>query len=356
MGTFQQYGGDQTADTQLILQNGYVSREQWSAGRYELHGGTLAVNGMHVEGYYTQTGGSNYVSGDVSIEPILASGIGLKLTGGVLTENNLSCNQRAVYQSGGLHTVRNNLILYGSGTDWNRSYGYDLELAGGQLQAANIALRDAIMTISPGTLVQSGILTLGPGKLLPRSGNHEFGVLNLDTYYTIDRFHDCNADQCGMRDELRQQLECDLAKDPDSYSDELGRIAFRQGSAPNHFRNECPGHNPVTIGPDSVRKPAWFPRVFPGTCAGERRDCARPFAGPAAERTEDSTGMGRGFCVAESAKSRRPVYRSQHRHEPIFDRAGPSSPILPFAALMVVAYEYPGQRPGSTGHRSQVIA
>ena len=146
-----------------------------------MHAGTLAVGGMNLTGLYTQSGGSTYVSGDLKLQSTISRGTCLRLTGGVLTENNLTIDHRGLIQQGGLHTVKSNLTVYGWGTDAVPYGGYEVDLTGGQILVSNILLRAANMTLAAGTLVQSGTITLANGKLLPGTGNHEFGVLKLDT-------------------------------------------------------------------------------------------------------------------------------------------------------------------------------
>jgi hypothetical protein len=181
-GLFRQFGGDLQVAGRLAVSGGWVARQQWSSGTLELHGGTLSATNMSIEGHYTQSGGSNYVSGDV--EAYDSYGGMFNLTGGVLIENNFISHYLYYLQTGGLHIVKNTLNVAGSGMDANSLSSYGLNLVAGQLDVPNIIATGTRMSIAPGTLVQAPNLTLADAKLLPATGNHAFGTLTLDIQYS----------------------------------------------------------------------------------------------------------------------------------------------------------------------------
>jgi hypothetical protein len=181
-GLFQQFGGDLQVAGRLAVSGDWVARQLWRSGSFELYGGTLSSTNMSIYGHYTQSGGSNYVSGDIKFSG--PYGQSFKLTGGVLIENNFISPSFFYLQTGGLHIVKSNLNIYGVGPDANSRSDYGLNLVAGQLDVPNIIASGIRMNIAPGTLVQAPNLTLADAKLLPATGNHAFGTLTLDIQYS----------------------------------------------------------------------------------------------------------------------------------------------------------------------------
>ena len=181
-GLFSQYAGDLQVAGRLTVRGGWVASYQWRSGTFELHGGTFSSTDMSLGGNYAQSGGSNYVSGDIEFSG--PYGESFKLTGGVLTENNFLSTYFCYLQTGGLHIVKSNLNIAGFGPDENGRSDYGLNLVAGRLDAPNIIASGTRMSIAAGTLVQAPNLTLAETKLLPATGHYAFGTLTLDLRYS----------------------------------------------------------------------------------------------------------------------------------------------------------------------------
>jgi hypothetical protein len=180
-GFFYQFGGNQVISGVLSVNGGAISGRSFGWGAYTLNGGTLSTTGMILEGFYTQNGGTNIVAGDIQIVSSLSLSPRLWITEGVLRANNTTAS-RGIIQSGGLQVITNQLTI----DQGSSSYGQwaDLEITGGQLVVSNILIRGAVFNLTAGTLTQSGIFTIGGGKLIPSNGSHQLGSLKLENYYS----------------------------------------------------------------------------------------------------------------------------------------------------------------------------
>jgi hypothetical protein len=175
--TFHQFGGTQILTNGLILASSYadVRHEQsFAGGTYWLSGGTFTTPWMMVNYYYHQDGGTNLVAGDINLSGYYISPA-LELDGGVLSAQNLNAQGPRIIQNGGLIVITNQLTIQGGGQDY--WYLPTLEVNGGQLVVSNILISEAIATFAPGTLSQSGTLTLRGSILVTSAGSHQFGSL-----------------------------------------------------------------------------------------------------------------------------------------------------------------------------------
>jgi hypothetical protein len=187
MSSFQQWGGWHTnAGTQVAGD----TRPNWEirSGSFTLGGGTLITPSITVQlGDFTQSGGTNRVSGDVGI------GIGgawstFTLSGGLLTDLNTSVDgtepatpgsgHAFFTQNGGAHIVTNLLRIIGPAshpTPWD-VFGYFFN--GGQLTAPNIQIDNAaFFNHNGGTLTTAGLLTLGYATWNENTTGQQFGQL-----------------------------------------------------------------------------------------------------------------------------------------------------------------------------------
>jgi hypothetical protein len=193
LSSFEQWGGWHTnAGTQV--DGGVYPGFEIRTGSFTLGGGTLITPSISINlGYFTQSAGTNCVSGDVGV----GTGRGLasfNLAGGLLTALNTSLDasstaaynaQHAAFiQSGGTHIVTNLLRLSGPPPDYLGnldSYSTTAYvLNGGVLNVPNIqlALR-AVFDHEGGTLITSGLLNLGIATWSEKTSGQQFGQLLL---------------------------------------------------------------------------------------------------------------------------------------------------------------------------------
>jgi len=118
-------------------------------GSYTFQGGFLQCQSLSMGevGYFDQTGGTNRVSGDVSMDRG-----GYTLGGGLLTDSNAIVYNDGFFediatifsQSGGVHWVTNALTCYGQ-----------YQFSGGTLVAPTIALNGGSFTVSSGPVISN---------------------------------------------------------------------------------------------------------------------------------------------------------------------------------------------------------
>ncbi len=191
MGSFQQSGGWHTnAGTEVAGET--MPNWEIRTGSFTLGGGTLITPSISVDfGNFTQSGGTNRVSGEVELGTDGSPAM-FMLSGGVLTDlttfvdgsdNATPGGQPAVFtQSGGTHTVTNLLRLSGPPLG---SYRPPLSvtsyvLSNGGLSAANIQIDGgAFFEHDGGTLTTSGLLNLGYGAWNEKTSGQQFGQLLL---------------------------------------------------------------------------------------------------------------------------------------------------------------------------------
>jgi len=187
-GTFTQEGGMVAANTVTLRSMFFVEKgggETLSASLLQ-NGGTLSCSQMVVDGYYRQTGGTNFVAGTLS-----SSDLGSIFTSGWLCASNIEIAYNIGSSFGGTVIVSNEFSVF-SGCS-----------GGGHLVASNITLAGGTFSFGPGTIDQTGILALsgggfrfyGPGafnlgRLVPSAGaNFQLSSANGCTL----RFADSSA-------------------------------------------------------------------------------------------------------------------------------------------------------------------
>ncbi len=205
-GNYNLSGGDLSATFEYVGRNGagklsqsggintitYISlgNDPGSSGSYNQSGGSLSADwedvGYDGTGSFTQSGGTNTVANTLNI------GLGLHNSGSNGSYNlggtgNLSADDEFIgqygtgsfYQSGGTHTVTNNLVL-ARGLGSNGSY----ELNGGSLSANNEtvgATGNGVFTQNDGTNTVTNELSLGAYVGSSSTYNLNGGTLNAGT-------------------------------------------------------------------------------------------------------------------------------------------------------------------------------
>lgn len=177
-GTYDQYGGMQIVSGAITTDEQQVNWEEYEGGSFNLYGGQVSASGIFSRGYYTQTGGTNWVSGDVTVG--VAENSLMYLTGGVLSANNVnvatSYTGGVFVRPGGTLIVTNTLSVRGSGAFpfWQ---GF---LCDGQLVVSNISVTpNGIFSCGGGVIKQSGTLTLANANLYSGTNSVQFGPLCL---------------------------------------------------------------------------------------------------------------------------------------------------------------------------------
>ena len=184
--SFSQSGGLQF-NGGITLAGTYVLHGPKAAYFY-LSGGQLLTTGISVNlGFFTQTGGTNLVSGNITL-----SGMGYgashhySLSDGQLSESNLTVSAgpagASFDQTGGTHSITNQLLIYGQ-------LASAFNLRAGSLTVPNITIgRGGIFHHIGGALTNSGTLTLALGTWDEQTTGQLLGslLLGYDTqnYYS----------------------------------------------------------------------------------------------------------------------------------------------------------------------------
>lgn len=176
-GSYSQFGGIQTVAGAITISEDQVNFEEFEGGDFNLYGGQISMGGMRTSGYYTQTGGTNVVSGDVTM--VGYENTTLSVSGGLLAMNNLSIDpgyEGGVFLTGGTVIVTNTLTLGGNG-----EFPYWQGLwCGGELVVSNIVLPSgATFSCGNGLIVQSGTLTLANASFYSGTNSVQIGPLCL---------------------------------------------------------------------------------------------------------------------------------------------------------------------------------
>jgi hypothetical protein len=199
MGDFLQWGGWHTnAGTEVT--GGIYPNWEIRTGSFTLGGGTLVTPSISVAlGTFTQSGGTNQVSGNVNIGIPMPGREGgspatFTLAGGLLTDLNTSIDathpavpapQYALFsQSGGSHIVTNLLHISGIGGSYGSYYYYygqpGYVLSGGGLNAPNIQIDSGgVFDHQGGALTSSGLLNLAAATWYEKTSGQQFGQLLL---------------------------------------------------------------------------------------------------------------------------------------------------------------------------------
>jgi hypothetical protein len=149
----------------------------FSAGQFNVSGGQVSSSGLYLQGFYSQTGGTNLTAGDLIMNNIESS---VTLAGGLLTANNFIVNagwQGGVALTGGTLIITNDLSI--GGINLPNWCGFN---CGGQLSVSNIWVAPlGIFSCGNGAIAQSGILTLTNASLYSGSNCAQLGALRLAT-------------------------------------------------------------------------------------------------------------------------------------------------------------------------------
>ena len=177
-GSYHQSGGNQIIAGTITIDEQQVNWEGYEGGSLELDGGQMSSSGLTSKAYYTQTGGTNLISGDVMTG--ISEESRLSVSGGLLTANNLTANaglcQGGVSVTGGTLIITNTLSV-GGASYFSYWQGFS---CGGQLVVSNIWLApDAIFSCGNGVINQSGTLTLANANLYSGSNSVQLGQLCL---------------------------------------------------------------------------------------------------------------------------------------------------------------------------------
>lgn len=177
-GSYNQSGGIQSIAGSISVGEQQVSQNTYEGGFFNLNGGLVSSTGMFLAGYYTQTGGTNFIAGDVTIQGVESS---LTVSSGLLTANNITAAPGfvgGIFLNGGTLVVSNTLSVSGNSSfpQWQGFVG------GGQLVAVDISLTpQASFTCGGGTVLQSGTLTMSSASLYAGSSSMQFGRLCLSS-------------------------------------------------------------------------------------------------------------------------------------------------------------------------------
>jgi hypothetical protein len=175
-GNYNQSRGTQTVAGTIDVGEQQIAYNTFQGGFFNLNGGLVSASGMSLEGYYTQTGGTNFIAGDVTINGVESS---LTVSGGLLTANNLTATPGyvgGIFLNGGTLIVTNQLWVGGNSyfPQWQGFVG------GGQLIVSDIVLAPQAHFLCAGSaIVQSGTLTLANANLYAGSNSMQFGRLCL---------------------------------------------------------------------------------------------------------------------------------------------------------------------------------
>jgi hypothetical protein len=174
-GIYSQWDGNLQVGGLISVGEQQVAMYSFSAGQFNLNGGEVSSSGLSLQGFYSQSGGTNCTAGDITMNNVESS---LSLSGGLLEADSLDANagwQGGIFLTGGTLIVTNNLAIGGIGLpNWRGFQG------GGELIVSNIFLGpDALFACRDGIIKQSGTLTLANATLYSASNCVQFGPLRL---------------------------------------------------------------------------------------------------------------------------------------------------------------------------------
>lgn len=178
-GTYDQWGGAQEVSGAVTVSEQQIAMATYSVGFLNLHGGEMFSPEMSLSGHYTQDGGTNLVSGDVTMQGTHGM---LTIDGGFLTADNINANPGfvgGIFLNGGTLAVSGKLWIGGNSElpEWQGFVG-----GAGELIASNIWVApQASFSCGNSAVVQSGTLTLANAALYAGGNSVQFGPLQLAT-------------------------------------------------------------------------------------------------------------------------------------------------------------------------------
>jgi hypothetical protein len=174
-GNYFQADGTQTVAGMINIREDQIAQGYYSVGIFNISGGQLSSSGMSLQGFYTQTGGTNIINGDITMSYVDTS---LSISGGLLTVNNLTEHagwQGGVSMTGGTLIITNSLSV--EGIDLPNWHGFS---CGGHLVVASILLSPrAIFSCRDGVIDQSGTLAMNNATLYSGTNSVQLGELYL---------------------------------------------------------------------------------------------------------------------------------------------------------------------------------
>jgi hypothetical protein len=178
-GVYHQSGGTQIIAGALSIDEQQVNPMAYEGVSLILDGGQISSSSLYSKGFYTQNGGTNFISGDVTI--VGSANTTLSVSDGLLAVNNLTVSPAfvgGVSMTGGTLVITNTFSL-GGNSSFPQWHGF---VGGGQLVAADISLTpQALFSCGNGIITQSGTLTLASASLFAGSNSMQFGRLCLSS-------------------------------------------------------------------------------------------------------------------------------------------------------------------------------
>ncbi|HEX4263405.1 MAG TPA: hypothetical protein VH597_03615 [Verrucomicrobiae bacterium] len=176
-GAYSQWDGIQTISGGISIAEDQVNFEEYEGGEFNLYGGQVSSSGIYFGGYYTQTGGTNMVAGNMTMQGY--ENTTLRLSDGLLAANNVVINPGyvgGVYLTGGTLIVTNTLWL-GNNPGFPYWEGFN---AGGRVIVSDISMApQSSFSCGDGVINQSGTLTLANASVYAGSNTMQFGRLCL---------------------------------------------------------------------------------------------------------------------------------------------------------------------------------
>lgn len=250
------------------LDGTYVLHGPRPAG-FNLSGGRLSTPGISVSfGFFSQTGGTNQVSGDLTLS---GTGYGASqqysLAGGQLTESNLTViagpGGASFSQRGGVHFIANQLMMAGQ-------LACDFALHDGSLTVPNIEVASgAKFHHIGGRLTSSGTLTLALGTWDEQTTGQQFGPLQLG--YLIHNYYSGGTNStlcfptnsCVMR--FANSSALPWTNNTALLIDGWNGASFGGGKHQLIFGSNATGLNAAQLGQILFHNPVGQPGMYPAT-------------------------------------------------------------------------------------------
>jgi hypothetical protein len=183
---FSQYNGQVTIVSNLVVHNTEGGLDVNDA-HYLLAGGTLSAGALTAQSAtFDQTGGSNFIAGDIDLVGVPTPprpGVGpvtvsYTLSGGLLSSRNLTVTAgyySGFGQAGGSNQIAEKLTLQGASPG-----AFEYTLQGGTLSVKNIYIADgAFFQHTNGAIIHSGLLTLSQGEWRAAAAAQSLGPLQI---------------------------------------------------------------------------------------------------------------------------------------------------------------------------------
>jgi hypothetical protein len=212
-GDFQQWGGWHTNAGTFVIGNDLGQLGGLRASSFTLGGGTMITPSISINyGSFSQSGGTNHVSASINV----GTGYGdatFALSGGLLAAQNTTIDLTGdeyfdgthvlFTQGGGTHIVTNLLRVSGpfpsQYSGYSSSFSSSYVLSNGVLNAANIEVDGGgTFEHDGGTLLSSGLLTLGYGAWKENTTGQQFGQFLLSAPVATNSTFSLPAGNCAV--------------------------------------------------------------------------------------------------------------------------------------------------------------